>query len=321
MRVATLYLILLVGSAASLFAALLSGTLQIPASQVLESIFSPIPGVVHDVIWYLRAPRALSAFACGGLLAVSGALLQVLLRNPLADPYILGISSGASLGALAALMLGAGTALLDTAALGGAIAAIAVVFWLGFRAGDRDPYRLLLTGVILSAGLSALVSLILVMAPQAQIRGMLFWLMGDLSYAENPLTACLVLVALAALGVSQATRLDLLGLGALKAQSLGVDVTPLQRGIFFGAALATVAAVLLGGAIGFVGLMIPHAIRLAGVANHRHLLPLAALLGGSFLTLADTLARTVLAPQQLPVGVLTALLGVPAMLFLLGRRR
>jgi iron complex transport system permease protein len=321
MRVATLYLILLAGSAASLFAALLSGTLQIPAAQVLEGIFSPAPGVVHDVIWYLRAPRALSAFACGGLLAVSGALLQVLLRNPLADPYILGISSGASLGALTALMLGAGTALLDTAAFGGAIAAIAIVFGLGFRAGDWNPYRLLLTGVILSAGLSALVSLILVMAPQAQVKGMLFWLMGDLSYAENPLAAWLVLVALAALGVSQATRLDLLGLGALKAQSLGADVTPLQRGIFFSAALATVAAVLLGGAIGFVGLMIPHAVRLAGVANHRHLLPLAALLGGSFLTLADTLARTLLAPQQLPVGVLTALLGVPAMLFLLGRRR
>ena len=316
-----LALALLTAAMASLFAALLFGTFPISVLQLLDGIFFPTPGVVHDVIWQLRVPRALAAFACGGLLALSGVLLQVLLRNALADPYILGVSSGASLGALTALTLGAGAALMNTAALAGAIAAIVIVFSLSFRRGDWNAYRVLLTGVVLSAGLSALISLTLVMAPQGQVKGMLFWLMGDLSYAGDPLAAWLILAVLTTLGITQATRLDLLGLGELKAQALGVAVSPLQLGIFFSAALATVAAVLLGGAIGFVGLLIPHAIRLLGVANHRALLPLAVLLGGAFLTLADTLARILLAPQQLPVGVLTALLGVPAMLVLLGRRR
>lgn len=316
-----LALALLTAAMASLCAALLFGTFPISVLQLLDGVFFPAPGVVHDVIWQLRVPRALAAFACGGLLALSGVLLQVLLRNALADPYILGVSSGASLGALTALTLGAGAALMNTAALAGALAAIVIVFSLSFRRGDWNAYRVLLTGVVLSAGLGALISLTLVMAPQAQVKGMLFWLMGDLSYAGDPLAAWLVLAVLTALGITQATRLDLLGLGELKAQALGVAVMPLQLGIFFSAALATVAAVLLGGAIGFVGLLIPHAIRLLGVANHRQLLPLAVLLGGAFLTLADTLARILLAPQQLPVGVLTALLGVPAMLVLLGRRR
>lgn len=306
---------------ASLFAALLFGTFPIAPLQVLDSVFFPVPGVVHDVIWQLRVPRALAAFACGGLLALSGTLLQVLLRNPLADPYILGVSGGASLGALAALTLGAGAAMMNAAALAGALAAIVIVFGLSFRRGDWNVYRILLTGVVLSTGLSALISLLLVIAPQAQVQGMLFWLMGDLSYAGDPSWACLVLAGLTALGIAHSTRLDLLGLGELKAQSLGVGAASLQLGIFLSAALATVAAVVLGGAIGFVGLLIPHAVRLLGVANHRQLLPLAVLLGGTFLTVADTLARTVLAPQQLPVGVLTALLGVPGMLMLLGRRR
>ncbi|MBX9810721.1 MAG: iron ABC transporter permease [Burkholderiales bacterium] len=316
-----LVLALLAAAVASLFAALIFGTFPISVPQVLDSFFSPAPGVVHDVVWQLRAPRALAAFACGGLLALSGALLQVLLRNALADPYILGVSSGASFGALLALTLGAGAALVNTAALAGALAAIVIVFGLSFRRSDWNAYRVTLTGVVLSTGLSALISLTLVMAPQGQVKGMLFWLMGDLSYAGDPLAAWLLLAGLTVLGIIQATRLDLLGLGELKAQSLGVAVTPLQLGIFFSAALATVAAVMLGGAVGFVGLLIPHAIRLLGVANHRELLPLAVLLGGAFLTLADTLARTLLAPQQLPVGVLTALLGVPALLALLGRRR
>jgi iron complex transport system permease protein len=159
------------------------------------------------------------------------------------------------------------------------------------------------------------------MAPQAQVKGMLFWLMGDLAYAGNPGAAWIVLGAVSVLGLVQGARLDLLALGETKASALGVAVTPLQAGVFVAAALATVAAVMLGGAIGFVGLMAPHAIRLLGVAEHRSLLPLAVLLGGGFLTFADTAARTLWEPQQLPVGVLTAIMGVPAMLFLLGRKR
>ena len=305
---------------ASVFIALLFGSVSLTPVQIAQSIFSPTPGIEHDIIWQLRVPRAFAAFACGGLLALAGVLLQALLRNALADSYILGVSGGASLGALGAITLGFGIAMVNAAALTGAIAAIAIVFGVTFRGGQWNIYRLLLSGVVLSAGFAALTSLILVIAPSAQVKGMLFWLMGDLSYAENPLAAGLLLLALTLGAVALAARLDILGLGEAKARSLGVSVARLQLMVFFGAALATVAAVMLGGAIGFVGLMMPHAVRLMGVVRHRLLLPVAVLAGGSFLTLADTFARTLWAPQQLPVGIFTALIGVPCMLYLLTRK-
>jgi iron complex transport system permease protein len=217
--------------------------------------------------------------------------------------------------------VGAGAAAMSLSAFAGAVAAIVIVFGLTYRAGDWNVYRLLLTGVVLSAGLSALISLTLVLAPDAQLKGMLFWLMGDLSQSESPAPAWLVLIALTALAVAASFKLDLFALGELKARSLGVAVGPLQIAVFAAAALATVTAVVLGGAIGFIGLMAPHAIRLAGIAQHRMLIPLSVLLGGSLLTVADTAARTAWAPQQLPVGIFTALIGVPAMLLLLGRSR
>jgi len=312
---------LVVAAVASVFLALVAGTFPISARQVLDSVLFPLPGLVHDIIWQLRAPRALAAFACGGLLALAGALLQALLRNALADPYVLGVSSGAALGALLALVAGAGAALMSMAALAGAACAIAIVFGLSFRSGEWDIYRLLLTGVVLAAGFSALVSLTLVTASHMQVKGMLFWLMGDLSYADSPLTAWIVLLFGTALATSGARGLDLLALGETKARSLGLPVKALQVGVFAVAAAATVAAVMLAGSVGFVGLMVPHAVRLMGVAAYRWLLPLSVLLGGVFLTVADTVARTIVAPQQLPVGVLTAIIGVPLMLWLLGRRR
>ena len=208
---------------------------------------------------------------------------------------------------------------MNGAALTGALAAIVIVFGLGFRAGDTNAYRLLLTGVVLATGFSALVSLLLVMAPQAQVKGMLYWLMGDLTDAGSPVAAWFVLLLAIAFALACATRLDLLALGETKARALGVAVAPLRIAVFLAAAIATVMAVMLGGAIGFIGLIAPHAIRLLGVADSRALLPLAVLLGGAFLTLADTASRTVWAPQQVPVGVLMALIGVPAMLVLLRR--
>jgi iron complex transport system permease protein len=313
--------VLLGATAASLSTALAFGSLPIGFAAVIDSIVSPASGVVHDVIWNLRAPRAFAAYACGGLLAIAGALLQVLLRNALADPYVLGVSGGASLGALLAIAAGASVAAMNLFALTGAVAALCVVFGLTWRSGDWNVYRLLLTGVVLSAGLSALISLALVLAPDAQVKGMLFWLMGDLSQAESAMPGLIVLAVVVLAGVIAASELDLLALGEQKASSLGVGVRALKLGIFAGAALATVAAVVVGGAIGFIGLIAPHALRLAGIHRHRALLPLAAMLGGSLLTLADTAARTVWAPQQLPVGIMTALIGVPAMLLMLGRHR
>jgi len=313
--------IFLAAAVASIFIALIAGPFPIPARVVVDNVLFPIPGVVHDIIWNLRAPRALAAFACGGLLALAGALLQALLRNALADPYILGVSGGAALGALLALVTGAGAALMNLGALAGAACAISIVFGLSFRSGEWDIYRLLLTGVVLAAGLSALVSLVLVTAPHVQVKGMLFWLMGDLSYAGSPIAALTVLVTGTTLAAGAARGLDLLSLGDTKARSLGLPVKPLQITVFALAAVATVAAVMLAGSVGFVGLMVPHAVRLLGVTAYRWLLPLSVLLGGAFLTLADTVARTLVAPQQLPVGVLTAIIGVPLMLWLLGRRR
>jgi iron complex transport system permease protein len=320
-RTALLFAVLGIATLASLFAALALGSYPIPPSEVLATIVYAQPGVAHEVIWNLRAPRAFAAYACGGLLALAGTLLQVLLRNALADPYVLGVSGGASLGALLALVLGAGVLAMNGAALIGAAAAIVIVFGLTYRSGDWNVYRLLLTGVVLSAGLSALISLILVLAPEAQLKGMLFWLMGDLSQAGSPVPAWGVLIVLAGLATAAAVRLDLLTLGELKARALGLPVMPLQIAVFGAAAIATMNAVVLAGAVGFIGLMAPHAIRLAGVVHHRALIPLAVMLGGSILTIADVGARTAWAPQQLPVGVFTALLGVPAMLFLLSRQR
>ncbi len=304
-----------------MLAALSFGSYPTTIGDVMGAPFGSADAVVHDVIWELRAPRALAAFACGGLLALAGTLLQVLLRNALGDPYVLGVSGGASLGALLALAAGTGAMAMNLSALAGAVFAIVVVFGLTYRSGDWNTYRLLLTGVVLSSGLSALISLTLVLAPEAQVRGMLFWLMGDLSQTDTALGAGIALVTLLVLAIGTGAQLDLLALGELKARSLGIAVAPLQIFTFLAAAIATVAAVITGGAIGFIGLIAPHAIRLTGVANHRALLPLAVLLGGSLLTIADTAARTVWSPQQLPVGIFTALIGVPAMLVLLSRRR
>lgn len=294
------------------------GSVELSLVEVLRALAGHDAGLATDIVWQLRLPRVLSAFACGGLLALAGALLQALLRNPLADPFILGISGGSSVAALAAMLFGL-AAVVNLAALGGALVAIGLVFALGFGRGGNMA-RLLLTGVVLSAGFGALISLLLTLAPGGQVRGMLFWLMGDLSQAQSPSLVWGVLLVALALAWWQASSLDILGLGELKARSLGVAVQPLQLGIYFTASAATAAVVVEAGAIGFVGLIVPHFVRLLGISGHRQLLPLAVLAGGSFLTLADTLARTVIAPQQLPVGVLTALLGVPLLLFLLRKK-
>lgn len=306
---------------ASVFASLLFGSMDLSAPEVFAALAGGSTDIAREITWQLRMPRAASAFACGGLLALAGTLLQVLLRNPLADPYILGVSGGAAVGALTAMLLGLGFSMANFGALLGALVAIGMVFGLSFRTGEWNLYRLLLTGVVLSAGCTALITLILTLAPVSEVKGMLFWLMGDISYAEGMLPAWLVLVAATLASVVFSGSLNVLSLGELKARTLGVAVLPIQVGIYFGAALITATALMLGGTIGFVGLIIPHAIRLLGISDHRWLVPAAVMLGGSFLTVADTLARTVWAPQQLPVGVLTALLGVPMLLLLLSGKR
>jgi len=296
---------------------LVAGSVSISFPKLVSALLHPGSDAISDIVWKLRLPRVLAAFSCGALLALAGTLMQVLLRNPLADPYVFGISGGAALGVLFGMLIGAGTLMQSGLGLGGAILACALVFGLSLRAGNWNPYRLLLTGVVVAAGLNALLSLILVLAPQTAVKGMLYWLMGDLGYAGNPLPALVVLALLFVVAMPFAPAMNVLALGRMKAQSLGVAVSGIEVVLFGVAAVAAVTAVLVGGTVGFVGLIVPHLVRLAGFADHRWLLPGSILVGGGFLVLADTIARSAWAPLQFPVGVLTALLGVPILLLLL----
>jgi iron complex transport system permease protein len=244
-------------------------------------------------------------------------------RNPLADPYVLGISSGAAVGALAALVAGAALWAVDLGALGGAVGISLLLYFLARRdlggAGQRgmagDTGTLLLTGVVLASACMALVTLMLAIAPESRLRGMVFWMIGDLAGAGWRVLPWVVLALALVFGLRRARALNVMALHADAAATLGVDVAALRRFLFVCSGLLTASAVTTGGSIGFVGLVVPHACRYALGPDHRLLLPASALAGGAFLVLADTLARTVLAPQQLPVGVLTSLIGVPVFLF------
>ncbi|MGH8672662.1 MAG: FecCD family ABC transporter permease [Burkholderiales bacterium] len=321
MRALRFSLVLAAVSAVCLIAGLMIGSVSLRPAEVVAALFKHESSLAYDIVWQLRLPRVLTAFACGGLLALAGVLLQVLLRNPLADPYILGVSGGAAVAALGAMLIGIGLPGVNFAAMVGALATIALVFTLSYRSGEWSMFRLLLTGVVLSAGFGAVISVILVVAPSGELRGMLFWLMGDLSHAQGEGWPWVLLLCAAVPAIVSAPSLDVLTTGEMQARALGVPVRALQVGIYVLASLATASAVMLGGAIGFVGLIVPHVLRLLGVLDHRTLLPAAVVLGGSFVVLADSAARSVVAPQQLPVGALTALLGVPLLLLLLSRRR
>jgi len=307
--------------------ALATGSTRLAPAELLQALLSPGDSLAGEIVLRLRLPRALAAFAVGGLLALAGALMQVLLRNPLADPYVLGLSGGAAVGALGAMLAGLGALAVDFGAAAGALAAIMLVFALArrdfarqqiFGALDASP-RLLLTGVIMAAGWGAVITLMLTLAPDARLRGMLFWLMGDLNGAESWAPALLALALALAVTLPAARDLNVLLRGEALAHALGVRVALLRRTIYVVASVATALAVTTAGAIGFVGLVVPHALRLALGNDQRVLLPASALAGGTLLLLADTAARSVLAPQQLPVGVITALVGVPAFMFLLMR--
>ena len=311
---------LLIITLASLWFGLSAGSVKLTNSEVWLALIGEGSDVHRQIVQELRAPRVLAAFACGALLAIAGTLLQVLLRNPLADPYILGISGGAAVGALCALVLGMAALLINIGALLGAMLAIALVFALGWRGRGIGPERMLLAGVVLSAGLAAIISLFLVLAPAAQLHGMLFWLMGDFSRVVSANATLIILAVVAVISILLGRSLDVLSLGETKAATLGLSAKPLQISIFFLAALAATAVVVTAGPIGFVGLLVPHAIRLLGITRHRALIVYSIFAGGAFLVWADLLARSIAAPLQLPVGAITALLGVPLLLLLLIRR-
>jgi len=315
--------VLATAALAAVAIALASGSVGVAFRDIAGALTGDAQAEGAAVVRDLRLPRALAAFAVGGLLAIAGALMQVLLRNALADPYVLGISGGASVGALGALMIGA-SALIGPSAFAGALLSTLVVFAIARSDTERAawaPTRLLLTGIVIAAGWGAVIALLLALAPAAQVKGMVYWLLGDLAGASDPVAPLAVLGVTLVAALAIARDLNALSHGTLDAAALGVSVPRISLALYALAALATAAAVTTAGSVGFVGLIVPHAMRLAIGNDQRLLLPACALGGGTLLVIADTLARTIVAPLELPVGVLTALIGVPAFLWLLGRER
>jgi len=320
MRVSLALLPLAVGLC--LLVGLSAGTVSLTPVEVWHGLWRS--GTTASVIIRdLRAPRVLLAFFVGGSLAVCGAALQAMIRNPLAEPYLLGLSGGAGLGAVIAIASRAtGAWAVPVAAFLGALAAVALVYRLSLVAGRRlDPRVLLLSGVVVGSFAGALMSAIMVLSPAAGIRNAFLWLLGGFgaaSWQSLGVFLAYAVVPLAVIGLS-ARSLDLLALGEEPAHHLGADVHRTRRLVYLCTALLTAASVATCGIIGFVGLVVPHAVRTFARPLHRSLLPVVFAVGGSFLVLSDVVSRTVVRPLELPVGVITALVGVPLFAVLLRR--
>jgi iron complex transport system permease protein len=314
-------LALLVLLAVAVFlAALLIGSTGISPGKALAALAGGSDEATRTVLLGVRLPRVLAGFGVGGLLALSGVLLQALFRNPLADPYVLGVSGGAAVGALLAMIAGAAALVVQSAAALGALAAVGVVYLLA--RGGGTP-RLLLTGVVLASACGALVSVLLALADTSRVRGMVFWLAGDLEWAMNPwLSAGTALLAVA-VALLVARPLNVLAAGELRARTVGLALEAWRSVLFVACAALTALAVVNAGTVGFVGLITPHAVRLSFCSSdHRIVAPAAALAGGTLLAGADLIARTVASPRQLPVGAIMALVGAPLFVALLrGRTR
>jgi iron complex transport system permease protein len=315
-----LFLLLAFLSAASVLAAAAVGSVSLSWAEWWSAL-TDTASDHGELVWRLRLPRAGAAWVVGALLSLSGCLMQVLLRNPLADPYILGVSGGASFAALCGMAAGLAAPFLPGLAWAGALISILIVFSLARGEGPWSGTRLLLTGVVTASGWAALISLLLTLGSDGSLRGMLFWLIGDLSYARLPWWALFILAAIFVVCLGMARSLNVLAMGETTARLLGEPTRKLLWAVYLLASVLTATAVSIAGNIGFVGLIVPHLMRLVVGSDHRVLLPAAAMFGGLFLVLSDTVARTLLAPRQLPVGVVTALLGVPLFLLLLNRAR
>ena len=301
----------------SIFVGISSGSADIGLSELWIILATDIHNEYSNVIFELRLPRVFTAFAVGGLLAVSGVLMQVLLRNPLAEPYILGSSGGAAVAALLAMSFGLGSIWIDISAFSGSLLATLLVFGIASRSANWGPTRLLLTGVVLASGFSAITTLILALSSEQTVRGMLFWMMGDLSFAYYPEHLIYLLITMTISTIFLSRYFDILSRGEVQASIVGIEVHFFRLLIFSITALATALSVTAVGVIGFVGLVVPHTVRLLIGSKHKYVIPASALLGGVLLVISDTIARTVLAPRQLPVGALTALIGVPLFILLM----
>ncbi|MCP3802195.1 iron ABC transporter permease [Allokutzneria sp. A3M-2-11 16] len=306
------------------------GSVGIPLGDAWSVIMGHITGntagldpVADQILWQYRVPRVLLAALCGAGLSVAGVVLQALVANPLADPYVLGISSGASVGAVLVLTAGVGTLGVSSAAFLGAAVSVAVVFALGQQRGRLVPTRLVLVGVAVGYVLSALTSYIQLRANPNELKSVMFWLLGSVAGARWDqlwLVSAVVLSTVAAL-MFYGRRLNALVTGEESATSLGVDVRRARIGLLLTSSLLTGTLIAVAGGVGFVGLMIPHLVRLIVGADHRRVLPLAALGGALYLVLVDLLARTLDSPNEFPLGIFTAAFGAPFFLWLLRRGR
>jgi iron complex transport system permease protein len=307
-------------AAAVFFASLLVGSSGIGAGRVAAALFGGGDDAARNVVTIVRLPRILAAFGVGSLLALAGVLLQALFRNPLADPYVLGVSGGAAVGALLAMTAGAAAFSVQLGAVAGAVSAVAIVYFLA--RGGGTP-RLLLTGVVLASACGAVISVLLALADSSRVRGMVFWLAGDLEWAFNPWTSALAALAAIVVALLIGRPLNVLAAGELRARSVGLELEVWRSLLFFACAVLTAIAVVSAGTVGFVGLITPHAVRLTfRTSDHRIVAPASALLGGTLLALADLVARTIASPRQLPVGAIMALVGAPLFIVLLrGRGR
>ena len=303
----------------------LFGSVPVGASELWAVMVGGGDAAHRDIILQLRLPRVLLAGLVGGGLAVAGATLQALLRNPLAEPYILGMSGGASVGAVLVLSLGLATTgswVMPLAAFAGAVGAILLVFRVATSTGrGMDVRVLLLAGVVVAAFFTACITFILSISSARTVQSAILWIMGSLAAADwgDVVTATIYTIPAGLLLMALARPLNLMAIGEETAHYLGADVEGVKRVALGVAALITAAAVAVAGVIGFVGLVVPHAVRIAVGSDHRALLPLAFLAGAAFLTLADLIARVALAPAEIPVGVVTAFVGVPLFLVLLRR--
>jgi iron complex transport system permease protein len=321
--------VLALGVLASIVAAVTIGPADLSAGDVWASILhhiglgeSPLSPLRDGIVWQLRLPRILTAAAVGAGLAISGAVMQAITRNPLADPYLLGLSAGASLGAVSVLLLGA-TVLLAPAAFLGALAALASTLLIARAAGPLTPARTVLAGVAVASLAAAIASLVIFWSATGDsYREILGWLLGSLSGARWPAVAIsgIAILVVAVPLTFSGRSLDAFAFGDTAAASLGIAVSRTRWTLLVATALLTGAMVSVSGSIGFVGLVLPHAVRIIAGSSHRVVLPLAGLVGAIFLVWADTAARTIFEPRELPVGIVTAIVGAPLFVLLLIRR-
>ena len=332
-----IFVLLLAAATVSFVISLPFGSVAYDAIDVWDVVAAHIgiiPGddvfgsTIDSVVWSLRAPRGLLALIVGAGLALAGVVMQTLVRNPLADPYLLGVSSGASVGATAVITIGVFTSFglyaISVGALFGALAATAIVYLITLAQGGLTPLRLILTGVVASSAFSALASFLVFKAQDARAaQGVMFWMLGSVVGAQwdRLLLPALVVLAAFLILMFMSNPLDAMAAGPDTAAALGVNVERLRQILFFIQALLVGAMVAVAGGIGFVGLVIPHLARIMVGSLHRRLLPIAMVLGAVFMVWVDVIARIAAPPQEIPLGVVTGVLGAPLFLLLMGRGR